>query len=133
MAQPQQPKNGKKIILLVEDDFDVRDVTTFILCQMGFEVIEAASGPEALKFFESETPIDLLLTDVGLPGGMNGAELAQEALRRRPDLPVLIVSAYDDDSLEQFGAAKVNATVLRKPYLQEDLEKEIAKIFQGKS
>lgn len=129
MTQPQQQKNGKKTILLVEDDFDVREVTSFILCQMGFEVIEAGSGAEALKFLESESPIDMLLTDVGLPGGMNGAELVQEALQCRPELPVLIVSAYDDDSLKQFGAAKVNATVLRKPYFQEDLEKEIAKLL----
>lgn len=111
---------------------DVRDVTNFILCQIGFEVIEAASGAEAMKFLELETPIDLLLTDVGLPGGMNGTELVQKALQRRPDLPVLIVSAYDDDSLKQFGATRINATMLRKPYLQEDLEKEISKLLQGK-
>ena len=133
MAQPQKQNNGKKIILLVEDDIDVRDVTRFILSQMGFEVIEATSGSEALNFLESDSPIDLLLTDVGLPGGMNGVELVQEAVQCRPDLPVLIISAYDDDSLKQFGATRLNATVLRKPYLQEELEEEIAKMIQGKS
>ena len=131
MSVPARQSDGKKIILLVEDDFDVRDVTNFILCQMGFEVLEAGLGADALQILESDAHIDLLLTDIGLPGGMNGAELAQVALQCRPNLPILLVSAYDDDSLRQFGATSIHATVLRKPYLQEDLEREIAKTLQG--
>ena len=131
MGEESTQLGENKTILLVEDDFDVRDVTNFILRQMGFEVIEVGTGAEALKVIESDVAIDMLLSDIGLPGGMNGAELVQQALVSRPTLPALLVSAYDDDSLLQFGATNVNATVLRKPYLQEDLQREIEKTLTG--
>lgn len=126
---PESAESGNRV-LLVEDDDDVRDVTNFILSQMGFEVLEVGKGNEALQILESSIQIDLLLSDIGLPGGMNGVELALKARQTRPSLPVLLVSAYDEESLEQFGATEVNATILRKPYLQEDLELEIGKALQ---
>lgn len=132
MSHESSPQSDKKTVLLVEDDFDVRDVTNFILRQMGFEVIEVGTGAEALKIVESDAQIEILLSDIGLPGGMNGVELVQLAVGYRPGLPVLLVSAYDDDSLRRFGAGDVEASVLRKPYLQEELESEIARILNSR-
>ena len=127
MSRETSNSPAKKTILLVEDDHDVREVTSFILSQIGFEVLEVPGGTDALKILDSGSHVDLLLTDVGLPGGMNGAELARVISQQKPDLPILLVSAYDDDSLREFGATSVNASVLRKPYEQEELEREIAK------
>lgn len=129
MSDKSQHGGDKKTVLLVEDDEQVRSVTKFILTQLGYDVLEARGGPEALNMLEKGSHVDMILTDVGLPDGINGAELAKRVRKYRPGLPTLLVPAYDDDSLEEFGTGSVDASLLRKPYLKEDLEREIARVL----
>ena len=77
------PQAHGETILVVEDDSDVRSFTSNMLRELGYLVIEASDGPSAIRLLEAHREIQLLLTDVGLPGGMNGRQLADEAQRRR--------------------------------------------------
>jgi CheY-like chemotaxis protein len=129
MSDNTQQGGGRKTILLVEDDEQVRSVTRFILTQLGYDVLEAQGGPEALDMLEKGSRVDMLLTDVGLPDGINGAELVKRVRKYQPGLPTLLVSAYDDETLEEFGTNTVDASLLRKPYLKEELEREIARVL----
>src|SRR6202011_4668312 len=81
-------------ILLVEDEADVRGSTVEMLRELGYRVIEAPDGSVGLRLLDAHREINLLFTDVGLPGGMNGRQLADEAQRRRAGLKVLFMSGY---------------------------------------
>jgi signal transduction histidine kinase len=94
--------NHKETVLLVEDDPGVREYSAEILRDLGYTVIEAKDGPAALRQIERNETIDLLFTDIGLPG-MNGRELADEAVRRRPKLKVLYTSAYARNAIVHHG------------------------------
>jgi CheY-like chemotaxis protein len=84
---------GTETILVAEDDEALRGFTTDVLRELGYRVIEARDGPSALDVLESHH-VDLLFTDVVMPGGMNGRELADEAVRRKPGLKVLFTTGY---------------------------------------
>jgi len=105
----------------VDDDNEVRDVTAARLRQLGFEVVEAGSGGAALDLLDRLTRVDLLVADFAMPG-MNGAEVAQQARARRPDLPVLFVTGYADQSaLAHVGDERV----VQKPFRDDELERKV--------
>lgn len=104
-------------ILLVEDDAGVRAVTAALLKELQFSVIEADNGVHALDIIDREPGIDLLFTDIVMPGGMNGFELGRLARERRPDLPVLYATGY----AASFSASERHADVLTKPYREAEL------------
>jgi len=104
-------------ILLVEDDAGVRAVTAALLKELQFTVIEAENGSRALDIIDRESRIDLLFTDIVMPGGMNGFELGRLARERRPQLPVLYATGYT----ASFSASEQGADVLTKPYRETDL------------
>ncbi|HEY5807107.1 MAG TPA: response regulator [Povalibacter sp.] len=106
-----------RIVLLVEDDAGVRAVTAALLRDRQFAVIEADSAVRALEIIDREPGIDLLFTDVVMPGGMNGFELGRLARERRADLPVLYATGY----AASFSASEQHADVLAKPYRERDL------------
>ena len=106
-----------RIVLLVEDDAGVRAVTAALLRDRQFAVIEADSAARALEIIDREPGIDLLFTDVVMPGGMNGFELGRLARERRADLPVLYATGY----AASFSASEQHADVLAKPYRERDL------------
>ncbi|MCZ6474177.1 MAG: response regulator [SAR324 cluster bacterium] len=112
---------GRKIVLVVEDDLDVREVTGHLLTQLGFEVKNADHASAALTLLDGGEQVDLLFADVGLPSGMNGAELVNEVRRRYPDLKSLLVTAYDEKALRAYGAYATGANILNKPYGKEQL------------
>ena len=107
-------------ILVVEDNDDVRELAESMLEMAGYDVLSAPSGERALGMLENGEPIDLLFTDVIMPGGMNGLELIERVHARRPGLPVLVTTGYMD---ELPGRAKRNEPldVLAKPYHHQDL------------
>jgi PAS domain S-box-containing protein len=109
-------------ILLVEDDDDVRQITRTLLGGMGYRVLEAARAAAALSTLEAEPAIDLLLTDVVMPGGMGGIELAREAVQRRPALRVLLTSGYAEVLASSPG---ISAELLQKPYRFEELVRKL--------
>ncbi len=107
----------ERTILLVEDDAGVRAVTAALLKEHQFTVIEADNGVRALEIIDREAAIDLLFTDIVMPGGMNGFELGRLARERRPHLPVLYATGYT----ASFGVSEQGADVLTKPYREADL------------
>ncbi|MBL6946618.1 MAG: response regulator [Rhodospirillales bacterium] len=123
--------NGHGRILVVEDEEAVRCVTVEILRNEGYEVIEAAAGPEALEKMRDLTPIDLLFTDVVLPKGLNGLELAAKAGELQPGLKVLFTTGYAENAVIHDGRLDKGVNVLTKPYRQVDLLAEIRSAIDG--
>ena len=107
-------------ILVVEDEADVREVVAAELTNFGYQVLTAGDGREALEIIDSNSAIDLLFSDVVMPRGMNGDDLAREARRRRPELRVLLTSGYPPAELHERPSLG-EFRVLRKPYRVEEL------------
>ena len=117
-SPPTEPLAAQERVLLVDDNELVRAQAARMLSDAGFAVVTAANGPQALEMLARDPRIDLLVTDMVMPGGLSGAQLAQEARRRRPGLPVLLVTGYDPrrdaDSPEEFET-------LPKPFTAREL------------
>ncbi len=103
-------------VLVVEDEPGVRMIVVEVLLELGYAVLEAADGPSGLRIVESGTRIDLLLTDVGLPGGMNGRQLADAARQRRPGLKVLFITGYAESAVVGNGQMEPGMQVMTKPF-----------------
>ena len=101
-------------VLLVEDDEEVSSLVTGMLEQLGFQVLRTASAEAALGALANDRKVDLVFSDVMMPGGMNGVELAREIRARRSDLPVLLTSGYAEAARQ--GADEEGLRVLPKPY-----------------
>jgi len=112
-------------VLLVEDDARVREVTAEMLREAGFVVVTAADGVQALALLRQGEPFDVLFSDIVMPGGMNGVELAQEARRLRPALPVLLATGYPGQSLDR---ELHGFEMLAKPYDQALLVRRMAEL-----
>jgi PAS domain S-box-containing protein len=118
-------------ILLVEDNAEVRDVTARQLTELGYRVVEAKDGPSALEILRQGRPIDLLFTDMVMPGGMTGADLAGEARNLRPDLKVLFTSGFAEASVQSGLPPDAKRNLLSKPYRKRDLARRIGEILRG--
>ena len=112
-------------ILLVEDDPDVREVTAGALREAGYRVIAAEDGHEALAALSSPERIDLLFSDMVMPHGINGVELARRARTIRPGLPVLLTSGYAGATLARQGLIEGEFEILSKPFRNADLVQRI--------
>lgn len=106
-------------ILVVDDDPLVRMVAVEILEELGYHVLEAGDGPAAMRIMNSAQPIDLLITDVGLPGGMNGRQLADAIRVNRPDLRVLFITGYAENAVLNHGHLDYGMQVMTKPFLSD--------------
>jgi CheY-like chemotaxis protein len=115
-----------RVILVVEDDADVRSVTVARLEDLGYRVHEADGAGAALKVLSGDHQIDLLFTDVVMPGGMNGIDLASRALELRPLLKVLFASGYASTF---HTTGNVPGDLLQKPYRDEDLRRALNRMF----
>jgi len=116
---------GSEIVLLVEDDDAVRHVALTALRSLGYTVIEAIDGPSAMAVLEQRPDVQLLFTDIVMPGGMNGRALADAARRLRPGLPVLYTSGYTEDAIVHQGRLDEGALLLSKPYRRIDLDRAV--------
>ena len=108
-------------ILVVEDDEDVRTYSTEMLRELGYTVLEAAERPRGLQLLDSHPEIRVLFTDVGLPGGMNGRQLADEARSRRRDLKVLFTTGYARNAIVHDGRLDPGVELITKPFTQARL------------
>jgi PAS domain S-box-containing protein len=114
---------GRENILVVEDDPDVRMFTRDVLEASGYQVWDACDGLEALKIWKANTAqIDLLVTDVNMPGGLNGRELADRLWEERPGLKVILISGYGPG---QLGIIKMPTRILSKPFSRESLTQAV--------
>nr|WP_188579713.1 PAS domain-containing protein [Azorhizobium oxalatiphilum] len=107
---------GSETILLVDDEPLIRMLAAEQLAELGYAVIEAEDGPSALKILNSANPISLLITDVGLPGGMNGRQLADAARVSRPGLEVLFITGYAENAVLNHGHLEPGMHVITKPF-----------------
>jgi PAS domain S-box-containing protein len=121
---------GTGTILAVEDDELVRRRVEGQLAALGYKVIAAADGPAALEVLRSGAPIDLLFTDVVMPGGMDGGELAEAARALRPGLPVLFTSGYTERGIVQRGRLEPGVHLLNKPYRRQDLAEKVRELLR---
>ena len=108
-------------VLLVEDEGLIRFVTSELLRDEGFEIIEAMDGDEAVRLIDGSDGLDVLFTDVQMPGTLDGVEVAEYARRRHPTLPVLVVSGYAAKLISRLGVLKPPAVFINKPYGLEEI------------
>jgi CheY-like chemotaxis protein len=128
---PQPAGTRGESVLVVEDDEDVRSYSADILRALGYRVIEASDGPAALRLFDAEPELRLLFTDVGLPGGLNGRQLADEARRRRPDLKVLFTTGYARNAIVHQGRLDPGVELIVKPFTAANLAAKIRQVLHG--
>ena len=115
IAQTIQAEPGI-VILLVEDEPAVRQVMADILIENGYQIIQAENGISAMHHIQSSARIDLLVTDVGLPGGMNGRQLADAARQHRPSLKVLFVTGYAEQAMVRTELKEIDMEIISKPF-----------------
>jgi CheY-like chemotaxis protein len=134
-AQPATfvaPPSGQgQLILVVEDDEDVRRLTVDILIELGYSVLSANGSLPALSLLEQHRSVALLMTDVVMPG-MNGRKLAEEARRRRPDLKVLFTTGYTRNAIVHNGTLDPGVELIVKPFTLEGLAAKIASVLGAK-
>ncbi len=118
------PGDGETV-LVVDDEPVVRMLIVDVLEENGYRVLEAADGPEGLQILQSDTRIDLLVTDVGLPGGMNGRQVADAARVARPDLKVLFITGYAENAAIGNGLLEAGMEVITKPFVIASLGAKI--------
>src|SRR6185437_15832295 len=110
------PRAMGEAVLVVEDDADVRATTVDMLSELGYRVVEGTDGASGLRLLDAHRDIKLLFTDVGLPGALNGRQLADEARRRRPELKVLFTSGYARNAIVHHGRLDPGVELLVKPF-----------------
>jgi PAS domain S-box-containing protein len=118
-------------VLLVEDDEEVASLAADMIDQLGYDVIRVANGPAALGALADGRAVDIVFSDIMMPGGMSGTELAGEIMRRRPDLPVVLTTGYDAQAALLSEAPPL--PLLRKPYRLDALESILAAALRGRS
>jgi two-component system NtrC family sensor kinase len=111
----------------------VRKFSIDVLREQGYIIHAAADGASALRLLETESSIKMLFTDVVLPGGMNGRELADEARRRRPDLKVLYATGYTRNAIIHQGRLDAEVELLTKPFTAEALARKIRQVLGSSS
>jgi CheY-like chemotaxis protein len=118
-------------VLVIDDEETVRMLVTEVLAEAGYTVVEAADGPSGLDILRSDRRIDLLISDVGLPGGMNGRQVADAARVVRPDLRVLFITGYAETAAVGNGLAASGMEVMTKPFVMTDLANKVHEILGG--
>jgi len=122
---------GHERILAVEDDNSLRAYTVEILSELGYHVMQAPDGFTALRILDQEPGIDLLMTDVVMPGGMNGRQLADEARSRRPGLKVLFTTGYTRNAIVHEGRLDPDVQMIGKPFSFDELATRVRLLLDG--
>ena len=122
---------GSETILVVEDDEEVRRTAADILADLGYRVLKAKDADSALAIVESGVPIDVLFTDVVMPGSLRSPELARKAKERIPDIAVLFTSGYTDNAIVHGGKLDPGVHLLSKPYSREALARKLRHLIRN--
>jgi signal transduction histidine kinase/ActR/RegA family two-component response regulator len=122
---------GSETVLLVDDDDIVRATVGMMLEDLGYAVIEAPGGAEALAILDGGEPVDLLFTDVVMPGPVNGRQLAEKAREIVPNLRILFTSGYTENAIVHHGRLDPGLELLSKPYSREELAAKLRRVFDG--
>ena len=130
-GRPRTLEGANATVLVVDDEPTVRMLVTDLLRELGYVIIEAADGAGGLEVLHSDARIDLLVTDVGLPGGMNGRQLADAARVHRPALKVLFITGFAETSLLSDGHLEPGMAILTKPFAVEALAQRVKGLVAG--
>ena len=124
-------KRGGETVLVVEDQPDVGDYAEAVLNEFGYIVIRAENADHALATLDGADHVDLLFSDLIMPGGMNGVMLAREVKRRRPKIRVLLTTGYAESSIERVDARGAEFDLIQKPYKRTDLATKVRQVIDG--
>ena len=122
-------EGGTETVLVVEDDDEVRATVVEMLGDLGYRVLKAVDAQSALSVIESGIPIDMLFTDVVMPGTLKSPELARKAKERLPELAVLFTSGYTENSIVHGGRLDAGVELLSKPYTREALARKFRTVL----
>ncbi|RYG88967.1 MAG: response regulator [Alphaproteobacteria bacterium] len=125
------PRGAGETVLIIDDEPTVRMLVSEVLADLGYNAIEAEDGAAGLKVLNSEGRIDLLVTDVGLPGGLNGRQVADAARVARPDLKVLFITGYAENAVLSHGHLDHGMHVMTKPFAMDALATRIRDLIEG--
>jgi PAS domain S-box-containing protein len=125
-------EGGSETILVVEDDVEVRTTAVEMLSELGYRVLKAADGQSALAIIQSGVPVDLLFTDVVMPGPVRSPDLARQAKALLPELEVLFTSGYTENAIVHGGRLDPGVNLLGKPYRREDLARKIRMLMRNR-
>lgn len=128
LTKSDHNSSGKKV-LVVDDEAIIRMLIVDVLTDLGYEPLEAHDGPSAVKILDSGVKLDLLISDVGLPGGMNGRQVADAARQKQPDLKVLFVTGYAENAAVGNGHLDPGMHVLTKPFPIDELSRRISEVL----
>jgi CheY-like chemotaxis protein len=130
-SSPALPLGHGETILIVEDEPDVRSFTIDLMQELGYRTLDAPDGPSGLRMLDAHPEIELLFTDIGLPGGMNGRDLADAARQRRPDLKVLYASGYARSAIVHHGRLDPGVQLLTKPFTFAGLAARLRQVLDS--
>jgi CheY-like chemotaxis protein len=125
------PSGAGETVLVIDDEPTVRMLIIEVLEEAGYTALEAHDGPSGLSILQSDARIDLLITDVGLPGGMNGRQVADAARVTRPGLKVLFVTGFAENAAVGNGHLEPGMEVMTKPFVMADLAHKISEMVEG--
>jgi CheY-like chemotaxis protein len=128
-AEAAVPTGTGEAVLVIDDEPVVRMLIVDVLEELGYTALEAGDGPEGLEVLQSKARVDLLITDVGLPGGLNGRQVADAARVLRPELKVLFITGYAENAVLNHGHLEHGMQVVTKPFVVEDLARKIRAIL----
>jgi CheY-like chemotaxis protein len=117
--------HGQETILIVDDEEDLLEMAKEYLSALGYQTLTAINASQALEQLNKCAAIDLLFSDVVMPGGINGYELAEQATAKYPKLKVLLTSGFTSAAISKNGQARFNAHLLPKPYQIKELAKQV--------
>ena len=117
-------------MLIVDDEPTVRMLVTEVLSENAYNILEATDGASAMRILENGQRIDLVITDVGLPGGMNGRQLADAARQQRPDMKVLFITGYAENAAVGNGLLERGMEILTKPFAMSALAKKVRDMLE---
>ena len=124
------PAQQGQTVLVVDDEPTVRMLATEVLTELGYHPIEAEDGREGLAILNTGRRVDLLITDVGLPGGMNGRQVADAARVARPGLKVLFITGYAENAVLSHGHLDPGMHILTKPFAMDELGRRVSAILE---
>lgn len=128
-TQSQQLPKGTETLLIVDDEIDLANIARESLQALGYKVLTASNGTEALELMNEGSSIDLLFSDVVMPGGINGFELAEIAITLLPNLKILLTSGYTERAVAHNGQARFKTNLLDKPYTQYELAQRVRNLL----
>lgn len=128
---PVPPAREGETVLVIDDEPTVRMLVADILEGLGYHALEAGDGAAGLKILNSDERIDLLITDVGLPGGLNGRQVADAARQSRPDLKILFITGYAENAVLSHGHLDPAMHVLTKPFSTDVMGQSITNLLRS--